>query len=66
MVVHADIIRRAGPAEKVARDRGVSIHTVRSWIQRGRVPAEHWAGFVSDGWATFEELANAVAKDEAA
>lgn len=61
MQTHADIVRNAGTAEEVARARRVSIHTVRSWIQRDSIPAEHWAGFVADNKATFKVLADAAA-----
>lgn len=61
MQTHADIVKAAGTAEEVARARNVSIHTVRSWIQRDSIPAEHWAAFASDGAATLEELAFAAA-----
>lgn len=57
---HATIVREAGSAEEVAQARNVSIHTVRSWIARNRIPAEQWAGFALHGWATLEELANTV------
>lgn len=61
MQSHSEIVRRAGPAEDVARDRGVSVHTVRSWIQRDSIPAEHWLGFAGLGAATLDELAAAAA-----
>jgi len=60
MRTHAEIVREAGPAE-VARARNVSINTVRSWIQRDSIPAEHWAGFALEGKATLHELALAAA-----
>jgi len=41
---------------------GVSIHTARSWKNRKRVPSEHWTTFAEQGWASLEELAEAVAK----
>ena len=56
---HSQIIREAGKAELVAEKRGVSINTVRSWIQRDSIPADHWVGFVADKFATLEELAAA-------
>lgn len=61
MQTHADIVKNAGTADEVARARNVSIHTVRSWIQRDSIPAEHWAGFALDGKATLQELALAAA-----
>ena len=54
MQTHSGIVKRAGPAEQVANARGVSVHTVRSWIKRDSIPAEHWAGFVADGKASLE------------
>lgn len=56
---HPDIVRAAG-IETVAEVTGASIHTVRSWIQRGGIPAEHWKLFADHGWATLEELAETV------
>ena len=54
---HHAIVKAAG-AEKIAEALGIpSIHTVRSWIIRNRIPAEHWAGVASHGWASLEELA---------
>lgn len=61
MRTHAQIVAAAGKPEEVALRRGVSVHTVRSWIQRDSIPAEHWAGFADDGRATLEELAAAAA-----
>lgn len=46
--------------EAVAEATGASIHTVRSWIQRESIPAEHWKLFADRGWATLEELAETV------
>lgn len=60
MASHSDIVRAAGEAELVAKRRGVSIHAVRSWIQRDSIPPEHWAGFVDDRITTLEELAAGV------
>lgn len=60
---HSTILRDAAKAEVIAETLGVSVHTVRSWIQRESIPAEHWAAFANNGWATLEELASAVAKD---
>lgn len=61
MTTHADIVKAAGTAEEVASRRGVSVHTVRSWIQRDSIPAEHWAGFAADRAATLKELAEIAA-----
>ncbi len=61
MYTHADIVKAAGAVEQIAAARGVSPHTVRSWVHRDSIPAEHWAGFVADGHATFEALATAAA-----
>jgi uncharacterized protein YjcR len=58
---HSEIVRAAGNTDEVARERGVSVHTVRSWIQRNSIPAEHWAGFASVGAASLEEMASSAA-----
>jgi hypothetical protein len=44
----------------VAEATGASIHTVRSWVQRNSIPAEHWKLFADKGWATLEELAETI------
>lgn len=62
MVTHADIVKRAGRIDDIASARSVSVHTVRSWIVRDSIPAEHWMAFVSDGHATLDELAQAAAR----
>jgi uncharacterized protein YjcR len=59
MRTHADIVCAAGKPEDIAERRGVSAHTVRSWIQRDSIPPEHWAGFVIAGWAGMDELVSA-------
>lgn len=56
---HSDIVA-AADASIVAVERGVSVHTVRSWGQRGRIPAEHWPAFVAAGVTTLDELAASV------
>lgn len=61
MRTHSEIVRGAGSPEMIAEARGVSIHTVRSWVHRDSIPAEHWAGFASAKWATLDELAQAAA-----
>lgn len=66
MRTHSDIVASAGKPEEVALRRGVSVHTVRSWIHRKSIPAEHWAGFAADGHATLDELAEAAASRRAA
>lgn len=66
MLKHSDIVKRAGTPEVVADWRGVSIHTVRSWIQRNSIPADHWLAFVNAGHATLEELAETAARKTAA
>jgi hypothetical protein len=53
---HPEIVRAAG-VEAVAEATGASIHTVRSWVQRESIPAEHWKLFADREWATLEELA---------
>ena len=69
MHTYSTIVRAAGKPEKLALALGVSIHTVRSWIQRGSVPKNQWPAFVNKGWATFDELLQAEmrsAQDRAA
>jgi hypothetical protein len=61
MRTHAAIVAAAGKPEDIAVSRSVSVHTVRSWMQRDSIPAEHWAGFADDGHASLEELALAAA-----
>tara|TARA_Y100001951_G_scaffold105173_2_gene120411 strand:- start:1575 stop:1793 length:219 start_codon:yes stop_codon:yes gene_type:complete len=56
MQTHADIVRKAGSPEDIAKARGCSEHTVRSWIQRESIPPEHWPWFVEQGIVTFEGL----------
>lgn len=56
---HADIVKTAG-IDAVAVATGASVHTVRSWVQRDALPAEHWKLFADGGWATLEELADGV------
>ena len=56
---HPEIVRAAG-VEAVAEATGASIHTVRSWVQRESIPAEHWKLFAYKEWATLEELAETV------
>jgi hypothetical protein len=60
MRTHAEIVGAAGKPEEVALRRAVSVHTVRSWIQRDSIPAEHWAAFARDGVTTTDELAQAA------
>jgi hypothetical protein len=56
---HAEIVKAAG-IEAVADATGASIHTVRSWVQRESIPAEHWKLFADKGWATLDELAETI------
>jgi hypothetical protein len=58
---HTDIIRTAGEAV-VAGLTDASIHTVRSWAQRGSIPSKHWAVLVSNEHCTADELMAAAAK----
>lgn len=62
---HGEIVRKAG-VEAVAEATDASIHTVRSWIQRESIPAEHWKLFADRNWATLEELAETVRPRKAA
>lgn len=59
MRTHADIIISAGGATAVHRALGLEprrLHAVRSWLQRGSIPAEFFSDFVDAGLSTFEEL----------
>lgn len=59
MRTHSDILRDAGTVEEIATRRGVSVPTVRSWIQRDSIPSEYWADFANENCGTLEELAAA-------
>lgn len=52
---HPEIVKAIGAAN-IAELTGCSIHTVRSWAQRGRIPADHWQVLVLEGHATAAEL----------
>ena len=58
---HAQIVRDAGSADELAEKRNVSVHTVRSWIQRDSIPPEHWAAFASEDQNILAELAEYAA-----
>lgn len=62
MTTHSDIIRRATTPAVIKAVGVVSIHTVRSWIQRNSIPSEHWAALANAGLATLDELAAAAAE----
>lgn len=63
MRTHSDIVSSAGSLEEVAQQRGVSLHTVRSWIARNSIPPEHWLAFVEAKYATLDELAQHAANN---
>ena len=66
MNTHAQIIR-AATVSVVCRLLNLSDPTVRSWINRNSIPAEHWKALSEAGFATLEDLANAAAtRSEAA
>ncbi len=54
---HAQIVKAAGPVETVAEQRGVSVHTVRSWIQRNSIPSDQWNAFAGDDVELLREIA---------
>lgn len=58
MKTHAEIIKQAGSPEDIAAWRQVSVHTVRSWIARDKIPDEHWSAFAENGYASLNELAD--------
>ena len=66
MRTHADILKAAGIDKVVAACPEPSIHTIRSWFQRARIPDEHWKAVSDAGLATLEELAAASAARKAA
>ena len=57
MRTHSEIVKLAGTPEEIATWLGVSVHTVRSWIQRNSIPADHWMAFANAGHADLAELA---------
>lgn len=65
MRTHADIVK-AAKAEALAAKLALSIHTVRSWVVRDKIPDEHWIGLANEGHATLEELAAYAAQKKAA
>jgi hypothetical protein len=60
---HAQIIRDAGGyrAVYVKLHWKGKIHTVKSWVLRDNIPAEHWRALVDLGLCTLDELATALA-----
>jgi hypothetical protein len=56
---HSQIIRDAGGYRAVY----LKLHwngkaqTVKSWVLRDNIPAEHWRGMVDQGLCTLDELA---------
>ena len=58
---HTQIVRAAGPV-RLAALRRLSVHSVRSWATRNRIPPEHWTALVRAGHASLDELAEAAAR----
>lgn len=56
---HTDIIEPSR-VDEIALATGKSAHTVRSWRQRGSIPAECWARLADMGVATLKELASSA------
>lgn len=57
MRTHKQIIQTAGAQAVIDRaGLGVSIHTVRSWQQRNRIPAEYWPAIAEAGLAPMPDL----------
>ena len=54
---HAQIVKAAGAVEAVADRHGVSVHTVRSWIQRNSIPSDQWNAFAGDDVELLREIA---------
>jgi len=61
MKTHSQIVKEAAAPEVVAKVCGVSVHTVRSWIQRNSIPADKWVDLTRANWTTLEALAQAAA-----
>jgi hypothetical protein len=62
MRTHAEIIKQGGTDAIVERaGLPVSVHTVRSWRQRGAIPGEYWKAISDAGLASLDELASAAA-----
>lgn len=59
MRTHEQIIADAGGAQKVHERLGLSLHTVRSWVQRKRIPPEHWPAISAAFEVTTDELTQA-------
>lgn len=57
MRTHASILADAGIAKVQNAIPVESVHTIRSWGQRGSIPAKHWAALANANLATLEELA---------
>lgn len=53
---HVAIIQSADGAAAVAEKLSLSVHTVRSWLHRGRIPAHYWPRLVEIGAASADEL----------
>jgi len=67
MRTHKDIIQSTGAQAVIDRaGLAVTIHTVRSWQQRGAIPGEYWADLDAAGIATLAELAHAASARRAA
>lgn len=65
MRTHAEIVNAIGPVA-VADRYELSIHTVRSWVARDKIPDEYWADFARRDEATLSELAEYAAAKKAA
>lgn len=62
MRTHENIIRETGASTVLARlGLPVSLHTVRSWMQRDAIPGEYWTTFERVHIAPVSELAAAAA-----
>lgn len=65
MRTHLDIVKAIG-IDALAMMTGKSVHTIRSWQQRKRIPVEHWLLLVDVGVATADELMSDVSTERAA
>ena len=59
-------LRRTDVSRELGEDLGVSPNTARMWLQRGRVPIEHWQRLIEvaktrfDASVTYDELARGI------
>ena len=62
---HSEIVKAITPGT-LAELTGCSINTVRSWMGRNSIPAEHWLLLVSEGHCSADELMLGATRAKAA